>query len=143
MKRLALVVVLALTGCGTVRALAGPDPALAAAAPDIRQALANDATLHPENKNKDADADAALANAVDSKRGPAAADALTGLGQLFGTAPGLAAVGGLLTAAGGLWHTLANRKKLDVVAGTVDQHAGLIDSVTPDTAADAAKTKSA
>jgi len=133
MRALALVAVLALaglTGCGTVRALAGPDPALVAVAPTIQQALVNDSAAHPENKPKN---DAA-GQALESNVNPPTVDApsvFSEVGALFTTVPGLAAVGGVLTAIGVL---LDSRKRSRAVGVAVAQHAELIDSVTPESA---------
>ncbi len=64
MRTLFLVAVLALTaGCGTVRALAGPDPGFAAAAPGIGAALDRDSIAHPEFKAQN-DAAKALLESV-------------------------------------------------------------------------------
>lgn len=51
MKKLLLVVALiGLTGCGMVRALVGPTPELAAAAPHIEAALDRDSAANPEQQ---------------------------------------------------------------------------------------------
>lgn len=64
MKPLALLLALALTGCGTIRALAGPDPALAAAAPAINGALDRDSAAHPEFAPQNEQSKVALDGAV-------------------------------------------------------------------------------
>jgi uncharacterized protein YceK len=134
MKRLAavLLLALALTGCGTVRALAGPDPALVAVAPTIQQALANDSAAHPENKPKNDAAGTALDNNVN----PPPIIPPEGISALFTTAPGL----GAITAVAGLIAlVLRQRQQTKIVSEAVAQHADLIDSVTADSADDAKK----
>jgi len=134
MRALALVAVLALTGCGTIRALAGPDPALVAVAPTIHGALAGDSVAHPENKPKNDAAWTALDNNVNPP--PIIPEgAATGIAALFTTAPGL---GAITAVAGVLALVLRQRQQTKVVSEAVAQHADLIDSVTAE-AADFAK----
>jgi len=135
MRALALVLALSLTGCGTIRALAGPDPALVIVVPTIRQALANDSAAHPENKPRNDEAGKAIDGAVNPPT-VTAPEAVMGIGAFFTSVPGLAAIGTLITAIGGV---LYNRRQTQVVGAAVAQHAELIDSVTADSADDAKK----
>ncbi len=134
MRALALVAVLGLaglTGGGTLRARAGPDPALVAVAPTIQQALANDSAAHPENAAKNNAAGQALDNNVN----PPPIVTPEGISALFTTAPGLGAIAAV---AGLIAMVLRQRTQTRVVSEAVAQHADLIDSVTPE-AADFAK----
>lgn len=60
----ALLAALALTGCGALRAVVGPDPALVAAQPTIEAALGRDSAANPEQKPANDAASDALDGAV-------------------------------------------------------------------------------
>ena len=134
---LLLAVLVMLAGCGTVRALAGADPALLSSASDIASALNADTAAHPENKAKNDKALAALRGAVDPQIPPGDAAAVSAVNPWLGLAF-TAVTGGLLT-----WLGKRNKAASDAAdaaaAAAINHHAGLIDSLTPPTADDAAK----
>lgn len=128
-----LVLVLALSGCGVLRTLVGPDPALVAAKPTIDRALGEHAANHPDLKFEDDKAREAVGGAT--QHGPDGLgwfQLLLSLATPVNVTSGAAAVAALLA-----W--LKGRK----TAAVVDQHAELIDSVTPEKAEFAARTKKA
>lgn len=132
MKTLLLAAVLLAPGCGTIRALVGPDPALVAVAPTINRALDSDSAARPENKPQNDRAKGVLENNVNPPP-------LDGSGWLALLASLLTPTNiGIASALGtGVVAVLKGRKTEKVV----DQHADLIDSVTPEEAEFAAKTK--
>lgn len=137
MRFLALVAVLALTGCGTIRSLVGPDPALVAAKPVLNRGLATDTAVNPEHKPENDKAGAALGDATDPAPSP-----IPGiLTVLIAALGGPAGVGTLAVAGAAGVTAYLNRKKVIAVESAVDQHATLIDSVTPESADFAAKAK--
>ncbi len=138
MKFLALAAVLALslTGCGTVRALVGPDPALVAAEPTLKRGLGTDTAHFPEHKDENEKAGAALGDYTNPPPSPVPGILATILG-ILASPTGLT---GIVAAGSAVAAVFANRKA-NVVAGTVNQHAELIDSVTPEAADFAAKVK--
>jgi len=140
--RLAIVLAaLALTGCSSL-GLGAPDP-IVYVAPTIDGALDRDSALHPENKPANDKARAVVDEKAQAPKmsPPAAADAISGIGALLTTIPGLTAVGAVVTGVGAVLHSILTRKQVGAVAGAVDQHAALIDSVTPEAADFAATAK--
>lgn len=142
MKRLVLLLAIALTSC-TALGLQ-PDPKVVAFRDAAGKVILRDKQEHPDRAAAD---DAVLKmgdDAVGSKSGPADAPAIvTAVGEGLLSVPGFTAIGGLLVAAGGLWHTINTRKQGVVTAAAVDQHAALLDVVTGADAADAATTGTA
>jgi hypothetical protein len=142
MKRTVLLLAfLPLTGCALLAP--GPDPSLVASKPAIVVALHNDTLMHPDHKAANEAAEKVLADKtkepVMAPSAPEIADTITGIGGLLTTVPGLTAVGAVIAGVGGILHSILTSKKVMAVAGAVDQHAALIDSVTPEAADSASK----
>lgn len=156
---LILIVALATAGCGTIGALfhSPPDARFAANKADMDFFVGKDPDPVDKPRGDKAkeragglEHDYAPPEVTGPNGSPAPLDGpglLTSVGGLLTSIPGLTAVGGFLTAIGGLWLTIKNGQKTKVVASAVgqvatavDQHAALIDSVTPEAADFAAKT---
>lgn len=143
-KLLVLLAVVALAGCGTVSGIFGgkPDPRMAENYRDMMHFAKND--TDPTEAERKAEAlrrakelaDEQSAKSSGSTPPIDAPEVLTGIGALFGTIPGLTAIGGILTAAGAAWAAISGNRRS---AAAIDQHAALIDGVTPESADFAAK----
>lgn len=140
MKRLVLASVLVLTGCAQLGAALtpGPDPKVAAFNNAVKPIVERDKKAHPELAGQDDGVLKMGDEAVGSKSDLPpfirdGGDVLSTINPIYGLA-----FTTLSTLALG-WLTKKNTAKVESVGSVVNQHATLIDSVTPETADNAAK----